>query len=88
MSFVISIVAVVMCTVTFTVLVSIWLGTSYSLKKSGYHPNQTKETYDRLRSDLSRISQDLDGIREHIADLVIMNYERRSKDGKTNNKEG
>ena len=80
MSFVISIVAIVMCTVTFTVLVSIWLGTSYSLRKSGYHSNQAKETYDQLRSDLGRISQDLEGIREHIADLVIMNYERKSNE--------
>ncbi|MBI1923171.1 hypothetical protein HYR99_02860 [Candidatus Poribacteria bacterium] len=79
MSFAVLIVAIAMGTITFVTLASIWLGTSYSLKKLGYDPNQMKETYNLLRSDLQRISADLEKIREHIADLIILNHDRRSK---------
>ena len=79
MSFAVLIVAIVMGTVTFVTLASIWLGTSYSLRKRGYNPDQTKETYNQLKSDLQRISADLEKIREHIADLIILNHDRTSR---------
>ncbi len=79
MSLAVLIVAIVMGTVTFVTLASIWLGTSYSLKKRGYNPDQTKETYNLLRSDLQRISADMEEIRAYIADLIILNHDRTSK---------
>ena len=81
MSFAVLMVAIVMGAITFVTLVSIWLGTSYSLKKRGYNPNQAKETYHQLESDLQRISADLDEIRTHIADLIILNHDRTSRRG-------
>ena len=76
MALAVSIVAIVMGTITVVTLVSVWLGTSYSLKKRGYHPNQAKETYNQLQSDLRSLSTDLKEIRGHIADLVIINHNR------------
>ena len=73
------IVGVVMGSIMLITLVSVWLGTSYSLRKRGYQPNQAQETYSRLTSDLRKISADLDEIRGHIADLTIMNHDRVSK---------
>ncbi len=73
------IVAIVMGTVTVVTLISVWLGTSCSLKKHGYHPNQSKKKYNQLQSDLRRLSADLEEIREHIADLVIIHHNRSTK---------
>ncbi len=75
----VSIVATVMGTVTVVTLISVWLGTSYSLKKRGYHPNQAKNRYNQLQSDLRRLSADLEEIRGHIADLIIINHNRNPK---------
>ena len=79
MAAVVSIVAIVMGTITVVTLISVWLGTSYSLKKRGYHPNQSKERYNQLQSDLRRLSADLEEIREHIADLIIIHHNRSTK---------
>lgn len=76
MTLVVLIVAIVIGTITFVTLACIWGGTTYSLRKHGYDPNQTKETYNQLKSDLERISADLEEIREHVLDLVIMDYDR------------
>ena len=73
------IVAIVMGTVTVVTLISVWLRTSYSLKKREYHPNQAKERYNRLQSDLRKLSADLEEIREHIADLIIIHHNRSTK---------
>ena len=75
----VSIVAIVMGTITVVTLISVWLGTSYSLKKRGYHPNQAKERYNQLQSDLRRLSADLEEIREHIADLIIIHHNQSAK---------
>ena len=79
MTLAVSIVAIVMGTITVVTLISVWLGTSYSLKKCGYHPNQAKERYNQLQSDLRRLSADLEEIREHIADLIIIHHNRNTK---------
>ena len=79
MATVVSIVAIVMGTVTVIALIPVWLGISYSLKKRGYHPNQAEERYNQLQSDLRRLSADLDEIREHIADLIIIHHNRSGK---------
>ena len=73
------IVVIVMGTVTVITLISVWLGTSYSLKKRGYHPNQAKERYNQLQSDLRELSADLEEIRGHIADLIIIHHNRSAK---------
>lgn len=79
MAAVVSIVAIVMGTITVVTLISVWLGTSYSLKKRGYHPNQAKERYNQLQSDLRSLSADLEEIREHIADLIIIHHNQNTK---------
>ena len=79
MATVVSIVAIVMGTVTVVVLIPVWLGISYSLKKRGYHPSQAEERCNQLQSDLQRLSADLEEIREHIADLVIIHHNRSAK---------
>ncbi len=82
MATVASIVAIVMGTVTVVVLIPVWLGISYSLKKRGYHPNQAQERYNQLQSDLQKLSADLEEIREHIADLIIIHHNRSAKNTK------
>ncbi|MYE87758.1 hypothetical protein F4X33_02030 [Candidatus Poribacteria bacterium] len=79
MAVAVSVVAIVMGTITVVTLISVWLGTSYSLKKRGYHSNQAKERYNQLQSDLRRLSADLEEIREHIADLIIIHHNRSVK---------
>ena len=79
METVVSIVAIAMGTVTAVILIPVWLGISYSLKKRGYHPNQAEERYNQLQSDLRRLSADLEEIREHIADLIIVHHNRSAK---------
>lgn len=79
MALAVSIVTIVMGTVTVVTLTSVWLGTSYSLKKHGYQPDQAKRTYNQLKSDMQRLSADLEEIRGHIADLIILNHDRRTK---------
>ena len=73
------IVAIVVGTIAAITLISVWLGTTYSLKQRGYHPNQTKERYNQLQSDLRSVSADLEEIREHIADLIIIYHNRSAK---------
>ena len=87
MATVVSIVGIVMGTVTVVVLIPIWLGISYSLKKRGYHPNQAQERYNQLQSDLHRLSTDLEEIREHIADLIIIHHNRSAKNTKQSTEE-
>ena len=70
------IVAIVMGSITLIVLISVWLGTLYSLRKRGHHNNQAGATYNQLKSDLQRICTDLEEIRAQIADLTIMNHDR------------
>ena len=79
METVVSIVAIAMGTVTAVILIPVWLGISYSLKKRGYHPNQAEERYNQLQSDLRKLSADLAEIREHIADLIIIHHNRSAK---------
>lgn len=79
MASVVTIVGIVMGTVVVVTLIPVWLGISYSLKKRGYHPNQAKERYNQLQSDLRRLSADLAEIREHIADLIIIHHNRSTK---------
>ena len=79
MATVVSIVAIVMGTLTAVTLIPVWLGISYSLKKHGYHPNQAEERYNQLQSDLRRLSADLEEIRGHIADLIIIHHNRSTK---------
>ena len=79
MESVVTIVAIVMGTVVVITLTPVWLGISYSLKKRGYHPNQARERYNQLQSDLRRLSADLEDIREHIADLIIIHHNRSAK---------
>ena len=73
------IVAIVMGSITLTVLISVWLGTSYSLRKRGHHTHQAGATYNQLKSDLQRISTDLEEIRAQIADLTIINHDRANR---------
>jgi hypothetical protein len=50
---------------------SIWLGTSYYLKKKGYDKASARRTLERLQNDLSSIRSELNDMKTYIADLTI-----------------
>jgi len=50
---------------------SIWLGTSYYIKKEGYDKASARRTLESLQNDLSLIKSDINDMKTHIADLTI-----------------
>jgi hypothetical protein len=54
-----------------TILGSIWLLTSYSLKKRGYDKANCRYTLERLQNDLASIKNELNDIKTYVADLTI-----------------
>lgn len=65
-----AIVAIVVGGTTVTVLACVWLGTSYYLKRSGYHPHNAQQTYRHVASDLNQITADLTEVRLQLDDVV------------------
>lgn len=62
--------AIVLGSITATVLVIVWLTTSRSLKKTGNDRYSGQMTYQQVKSDLSQISEDLNGIRSQLQDIA------------------
>ena len=50
---------------------SIWLGTSYSIKKKGYDKANAHRILESLQNDLSLIKSDINDMKAYIADLTI-----------------
>ena len=62
--------AIVISGVTVIALTSVWMGTSYVLQKSGYHPDKAKLAYQRVASDLNQIAADLTELRLQLEDIA------------------
>ena len=62
--------AIIISGITVVALVSTWFGTSYCLKKSGYHPRNAKQAYRQVESDLNQIAGDLTEVRLQLDDVV------------------
>ena len=60
---VVAIIAIIAGTTTVTVLICVWLGTSYYLKVSGHKPYNAQATYRQLDTSLKQIAGDLREIR-------------------------
>ena len=86
-----AIVAIVAGTTTITILVCVWLSTSYYLKASGYKPNNAQETYHQVDSDLKQIVGDLREIRfdleeaePYLRDVEFLRYARQNRKSEKN----
>lgn len=81
-----AVVAIIMGTTTITVLVCVWLGTSYYLRASGYDPDKAEKTYHQVDSDLKKIVGDLQEIRfeleevePYLRDVEFLRYARQHR---------
>ncbi len=83
-----AIIAVIAGTTVITTLLCVWLGTSYSLKASGYKPNRGEQTYRQVDAGLKQIVGDLQEIRSqledvepHLRNLEFLKYARQNRNG-------
>ena len=83
-----AVVAIIVGVTTVTILASVWLGTSYYLKKSGNKPKTAQETYRQVDSDLKQIVRDLQEIRSELDDaeprlrnMEFLKYARQNRNG-------
>ena len=79
-----AIVAIVVGGTMLIVLVSVWLGTTYFLKKSGYEPDGAQHAYchvesdlDEMLADLQEIHFELDEAAPLLLDLEFLRYARQ-----------
>ena len=88
-----AIIAIIAGTTTITVLICVWLGTSYYLKASGHKPYNAQATYRQLDTRLKQIAGDLREIRfeleeaeSYLRDVEFLRYARegrKTEKGKT-----
>ncbi|MDE0185550.1 MAG: hypothetical protein OXP71_08840 [Candidatus Poribacteria bacterium] len=62
--------AIILGSITVTVLAIVWLATSRSLNRTGKYRYTGQMTYQQIQSDLSQISEDLNGIRWQLQDIA------------------
>ena len=79
---------IIMGSITFTILGVVYLSTKNALKKRGYHPNISQQTYQQLQTDLSKVTDDLsdiqyelDEIRPDIQQLEFLKYANENGNG-------
>ena len=77
-------IAIVLGGLTITVLVTVWVQTCRSLKNSGYNQYSAHQSYQKVKSDLGQISEDLNGMRSQlqeagprIQEMEFLKYARR-----------
>ena len=82
-----TITAIITSGVAVIALVSTWLGTSYGLKKAGYHPHAANHAYSQVDSDLKQIVADLQETRSlledaepHLRNLEFLKYARQNRE--------
>ena len=82
----VAIMAIIMGTTSITVLVCVWLGTSYYLRTSGYDPNSAEQTYRRVDSDLKQMAGDLQELRfelgevePYLRNIEFLKYARQNR---------
>ena len=78
----------IMGSITLTILGAVHLFTKNALKKHGYHPNISQQTYQQLQTDLNKITDDLSGIqykldeiRPDIEQLEYLKYADENENG-------
>ena len=78
--------AIIISGITVIALISTWLGTSYCLQKTGYHPRNAKQAYHQIESDLNQIAGDLtemrlqlDGVAPYLRDMEFLRYARQNR---------
>ncbi|MYB64671.1 hypothetical protein F4X73_08275 [Candidatus Poribacteria bacterium] len=78
----------IMGSITFTILGVVHLFTKNALKKRGFHPNISQQTYQQLQTDLSKVTDDLsdiqyelDAIRPDIQQLEFLKYANENGNG-------
>ena len=81
-------VAIVVTVTTVSILVSVWLGTSYYLKASGYEPKIAQQTYPQVDLDLKKIVGNLQEICSqleetelHLQNLEYLKHARQNHNG-------
>lgn len=81
-----AIVAIGAVGITLLVLMCVWFGTSYSLKKSGYEPDGARKAYRQVDLDVARVAADLQEVRAELdevapllLDLEFLRYARASR---------
>lgn len=60
---------IVMGSLTFTILGVVSLITKNSLKKIGYHPNISQQTFQQLQDDLNQVATDLSEIQFELNEI-------------------
>ncbi len=80
---------IIMGSLTLTILGIVYLSTKNALKKRGYHPNITQQTYQQLQTDLNKVADnlsdiqyELDEIRPEILQLEFLKYANEDGNGK------
>lgn len=88
-NFAVVLILIIMGSMTFTILGVVHLSTKNALKKRGYHPNITQQTYQQLQTDLNKVADDLsdiqyelDEIRPEILQLEFLKYANEDGNGK------
>lgn len=79
---------IIMGSITFTILGVVYLSTKNALRKRGFHPNISQQTYQQLQTDLSKVTDDLsdiqyelDEIRPDIQQLEFLKYANENGNG-------
>lgn len=79
---------IIMGSITFTILGVVYLSTKNALKKRGFHPNISQQTYQQLQTDLNKVTDDLsdiqyelDAIRPDIQQLEFLKYANENGNG-------
>lgn len=79
---------IIMGSITFTILGVVYLSTKNALRKHGFHPNISQQTYQQLQTDLSKVTDDLsdiqyqlDAIRPDIQQLEFLKYANENGNG-------
>ena len=86
MAVIATVTAIVISGITVITLASVWMGTSYHLQKSGYHPGNAKKAYRQIESDLNQIAEDLteirlqlDDVAPYLRDMEFLRYARQNR---------
>ena len=86
MAVIATVTAIIISGITVITLASVWMGTSYCLQKSGYHPRKSKQAYhqvesglDQVAGDLTEIRLQLDDIAPYLRDIEFLKYARQNR---------
>ncbi len=83
---VLALVFIMMGSIAVTTLVVVWIATSRSLKKRGYHRKKGQETYEQVKSslqgvaaNLSELHSQLEGVEPFLLEREFLKYARQNR---------